>query len=225
MQILLIEDEPKVADFVRRGLRAEGWVIDLAASAEDGLELMRDTRYDVVLLDVLLPGMSGLELCRRLRAAKDWVPILMLSALSETEHRVDGLRVGADDYLPKPFPFDELIARIEALHRRAKAEEVPSTADQDLTVGPLTFCHGSMRLLLEGIEVDLSVKERAVLTVLMRNARRVIARERLLNTVWGLDADPLTNVVDVTISRIRRKLGEIGNAITTIRGYGYRLDL
>lgn len=223
MQILMIEDEPRVADFVRRGLRAEGWSIDHAISAEDGLELLKDTVYDVVLLDMMLPGMSGDELCRRLRGMRNNVPVLVLSALGSTTDRVGGLRSGADDYLPKPFEFDELIARIEALHRRNSGNASPEP-ERGLTIGPLEFDAASMRLTLSGRELDLTSKERDLLVLLMKNAGRVCARERLLNSVWGLDSDPLTNVVDVTVSRIRRKLGDAADIITTIRNYGYRLD-
>jgi len=224
LYILMVEDEPRVADFVRRGLRAEGWIIDLAASAEDALILMRDAAYDILLLDMMLPGMSGEELCRHLRSSRNDVPILMLSALGSTEDRVNGLRTGADDYLPKPFDFDELIARIESLHRR-KTRSTTQETDRTLRVGPLSFDAASMRLMLNDAELDLSTKERDVLVLLMRNAGRVCVRERLLNAVWGLEADPLTNVVDVTVSRIRRKFPQAADMISTIRNYGYRLDV
>lgn len=223
MQILMIEDEPRVADFVRRGLRTEGWVVETAPSAEEGLALLTVGRYDLVLLDVLLPGMSGEELCRHLRSIRIDVPILMLSALGSTDRRISGLRHGADDYLSKPFDFDELVARIEALHRR-RTGRAPAGEDQILAVGALMYDPGSMRLTHDGAELDLSTKEREVLVLLMKNPGRVLARERLLNAVWGLEADPLTNVVDVTISRIRRKLPQAQNMIATIRNYGYRLD-
>jgi len=223
MHILMIEDEPRVTDFVRRGLRTEGWVVETAQSAEDGLALLNAGQYDLVLLDVLLPGMSGEELCRHLRAIRNDVPILMLSALGTTERRITGLRSGADDYLAKPFDFDELVARIEALHRRRSGRGLGAGAEL-LKVGPLAFDPVSMRLTMAGIELDLSTKERDVLVLLMKNPGRVLARERLLNAIWGLEADPLTNVVDVTISRIRRKLAQGQAMIATIRNYGYRLD-
>jgi two-component system, OmpR family, response regulator len=219
----MIEDEPRVADFVRRGLRAEGWTIDHATSAEDGLERLKDTAYDIVLLDMMLPGASGDEFCRRLRGARNNVPVLVLSALNSTNDRVEGLRAGADDYLPKPFEFDELVARIDALHRRSSGIGARQP-ERGLTVGPLDFDAASMRLTLSGRELDLTGKERDLLVLLMKNAGRVCARERLLNSVWGLDSDPLTNVVDVTVSRIRRKLGDATDIITTIRNYGYRID-
>jgi two-component system OmpR family response regulator len=223
MHILMVEDEPRVADFVRRGLRAEGWIIDHAPNAEDALVRLRDTAYDVILLDMMLPGMSGEEMCRHLRSSRNDVPILMLSALGSTEDRVNGLRNGADDYLPKPFDFDELIARTESLHRR-RTRTTALDADRLLRVGPLTFDAASMRLMLDDVDLDLSTRERDVLVLLMRNAGRVCARERLLNAVWGLEADPLTNVVDVTVSRVRRKLSQAAEMILTIRNYGYRLD-
>lgn len=223
MQILLVEDEARVADFVRRGLRAEGWTIDHASSAEDGLEMMASTSYDVVLLDVMLPQMSGDEMCRQLRARRNDVPILMLSAMASTEDRVGGLRSGADDYLAKPFEFDELVARIEALYRRRTGHSAPDK-DDAIVVGLLAYDPASMQVKLDGRNVDLTTKERDVIVMLMRNKGKVLARERLLNAVWSMDSDPLTNVVDVTVSRIRRKLGPAGAMIVTIRNYGYRLD-
>lgn len=223
MQILLVEDEARVADFVRRGLRAEGWTIDLASSAEDGLEMLASASYDVLVLDVMLPQMSGDEMCRQLRARRNDVPILMLSAMASTDDRVGGLRSGADDYLPKPFEFDELVARIEALHRRRKGHSAPDKNDT-IVLGPLAYDLSSMQITLYDRNVDLTTKERDVLVMLMRNKGKVLARERLLNSVWGMDNDPLTNVVDVTVSRIRRKLGDAGAMIVTIRNYGYRMD-
>lgn len=223
MHILMIEDEPKLADFVRRGLRAEGWIIDHAVSAEEGLLRLNDASYDVILLDVMLPGASGDAFSRQLRAARNAVPILMLSALGSTDDRVKGLRSGADDYMAKPFEFDELVARLEALHRR-HARHTASETDRLLRVGPLCFDTRSMQCFRDGADLDLSSKERDVLAFLMKNVGRVCARERLLNSVWGLDADPLTNVVDVTVSRIRRKLGSAADMISTVRNYGYRLD-
>ncbi len=184
MQILMIEDEPRVADFVRRGLRTEGWSVETAGSAEDGLALLRAGSYDIVLLDVVLPGMSGEDLCRHLRSVRNDIPILMLSALGSTEDRIRGIRIGADDYLPKPFDFDELVARIEALLRRRKGHGGDKAQDV-LRVGPFAFDPGSLRLTCEDAELDLSAKERDVLVILMRNRGRVIARERLLNAVWG----------------------------------------
>jgi DNA-binding response OmpR family regulator len=224
MQILMIEDEPKVADFVRRGLKAEGWFVDHAPDAENGLDMLGATPYDLVLLDVMLPGMSGIDLCRRLRASKNQIPILMLSALADTENRVGGLRQGADDYLPKPFEFDELIARLEALHRRTSQAET-TMDDNDLSVGPIRYDQSSMKVYVDDGEIEISSKERDVLVLMMKNAGRVCSRERLLNSVWGFDVDPLTNVVDVTVSRLRRKLAQHSERIATVRGYGYRLDL
>jgi two-component system, OmpR family, response regulator len=223
MRVLMVEDEPRVADFVGRGLRAEGWSVDHVPSAEDALERLWEANYDVILLDVMLPGMSGDDFCRQLRVKRNPVPILILSALGSTEDRVRGLANGADDYLPKPFEFDELIARVEALHRRNTRIVSPET-DRTLAVGLLDFDPASLRLRLDGEELDLLAKERDILVFLMRNVGRACGRDRLLSSVWGDEADPLPNTVDVTVNRIRRKLGAASQMITTIRNYGYRLD-
>jgi two-component system, OmpR family, response regulator len=177
MQILLVEDDARVADFVRRGLRTEGWNIDHASSAEDGLEMMASTCYDVVLLDVMLPQMSGDEMCRQLRRRRNTVPILMLSALSSTDDRVGGLRSGADDYLPKPFEFDELVARIEALHRRRTGHD-SAEKDTTLTVGPLSYDPGAMQIKLDDTNLELTTKERELVLMLMRNKGKVYSGPR-----------------------------------------------
>lgn len=222
MNILLVEDEARVADFIRRGLAAEGWSIDHAADGEDALEYASLNAYDVILLDLMLPGIQGQDVCRKLRARKLKTPILMLTALDSPEERVEGLRIGADDYLPKPFDFDELIARVEALHRRATgyASNLNETV---ITSGALTFDKGSLQVMVDGTEIDLSKKERDLLLLFLTNTGRVLSRERILNTVWGLNADPLTNVVDVYVGRLRRKIGIAGDRIVTLRNVGYRM--
>lgn len=157
MNILLVEDETRVADFIRRGLSAEGWSIDHAPSGEDALEHVASGNYDIILLDLMLPGIQGQDVCRKLRARKSKIPILMLTALDSPEERVEGLKIGADDYLPKPFDFDELIARIEALHRRANsyANNLSNTV---ITCGALTFDKQSLQVAVEGQEIQLSKK-------------------------------------------------------------------
>lgn len=222
MNILLVEDEIRVADFIRRGLSAEGWSVVHAGSGEDALDLAREAPFDVVVLDLMLPGMSGQDVCRKLRARLDRTPVLMLSALDTTDERIAGLRLGADDYLAKPFDFDELVARLEALHRRARgwAESDPGVIDCD----GLVFDRQALTLTADGVPVDLSAKERDVLLLLMNGRGRVYSRERILNAVWGVNADPLTNIVDVYILRLRRKLGRNGARFTTIRHVGYRFD-
>lgn len=222
MNILMIEDETRVADFIRRGLSGEGWNVQHAPDGETGVEMLMQDRFDVVLLDLMLPGISGQDVCRKLRARKITTPVLMLSALDATEERVEGLKIGADDYLPKPFDFDELIARIESLHRRASgyAEQVEaSTLEHD----GIVYDKHSYRVTVDKEPVELSRKERDILVLFLSNVGRVLTRERILNAVWSMNADPLTNVVDVYVGRLRRKLKDHGAAIVTLRNVGYRM--
>lgn len=222
MNILLVEDETRVADFIRRGLTAEGWAVDHAADGEDALEQVASNSYDVILLDLMLPGIQGQDVCRKLRVRKSKTPILMLTALDSPEEKVNGLKIGADDYLAKPFEFDELIARIEALHRRATGYAADAS-ENVLTSGSLTFDRSSLQVTVDGVEIVLSKKERDLLILFLTNTGRVLSRERILNSVWGLNADPLTNVVDVYVGRLRRKIGVEGERIVTLRNVGYRL--
>ena len=222
MNILLVEDETRVADFIRRGLAAEGWSIDHATNGEDALEYAASNAYDIILLDLMLPGIQGQDVCRKLRARKSKTPILMLTALDSPEERTEGLKIGADDYLPKPFDFDELIARMEALHRRA-TNYAADPGNMLINSGALTFDKSSLQVMVHGEEVELSKKERDLLLLLLTNTGRVLSRERILNAVWGLNADPLTNVVDVYVGRLRRKIGTEGERIVTLRNVGYRM--
>ncbi len=222
MNILLIEDETRVADFLRRGLSGEGWMVQHAPDGETGIEMLSQDKFDVVLLDLMLPGISGQDVCRKLRARQIKTPILMLSALDATEERVEGLRIGADDYLPKPFDFDELVARIESLHRRANGY-AQSAEETTLQFGDIIFDRLSYRVEVSGEQVELSAKERDILVLFLSNPGRVLTRERILNAVWGMNSDPLTNVVDVYIGRLRRKLRQCGDVITTLRNVGYRI--
>lgn len=222
MNILLIEDEIRVADFIRRGLSAEGWSVDHVSDGEAGLNHAFEQHYDVILLDLMLPGIQGQDVCRNLRARKSVTPILMLTALDAPEEKVEGLRMGADDYLPKPFEFDELVARIEALRRRATHYR-DDGQDPVLRLGGVSYDRSSLQVHINGSEIELSKKERDLLALFMSNTGRVLSRERILNTVWGLNEDPLTNVVDVYVGRIRRKIGEDGKRITTLRNVGYRM--
>ncbi|MEM8691066.1 MAG: response regulator transcription factor [Pseudomonadota bacterium] len=223
MNILLIEDETRVADFLRRGLSAEGWSVQHAPDGETGIEFTRQDSFDLIILDLMLPGISGQDVCRKLRARKITTPILMLSALDATDERVAGLKIGADDYLPKPFDFDELVARIEALHRRASGYRAERVSDM-LDFGAITFNKTSYVAKVDGTELDLSAKERDLLLLFMSNPGRVLSRERILNAVWGVNADPMTNVVDVYVGRVRRKLGDHGQRIVTLRHVGYRFE-
>ncbi len=221
MNVLLIEDEPRVADFIERGLRAENHGVSRAATGGEGLDLASGD-FDVIILDLMLPDLHGFEVCRRLRAASVLTPILMLTAMDTADDRVKGLRIGADDYLAKPFDFDELLARMEALVRRA-SNFAPS--NNVLTVEDLTLDRDCMTVHRDGELINLTAKELAILELMMSSPGRVFSRTRILNQIWGYTEDPLTNVVDVYIARLRRKVdGESREAlIETVRGHGYRM--
>ena len=223
MSILVVEDDTRVADFLNRGLRAEGYAVQLAKNGNEGLALARAGGCSVILLDVMLPGIDGIEVCQTLRSEGRMTPILMLTAMAAVEDRVAGLRCGADDYLVKPFAFDELLARIEALRRRSGQ---PVQTSSTLTVADLEFDRESMRVSRAGKVISLTAKELALLELLMRHPGRLYSRERILSNVWGAQEDPMTNVVDVYVRRLRVKLEE-GHAvqlIKTVRGLGYKID-
>ncbi|MCP4074303.1 MAG: response regulator transcription factor [Hyphomicrobiales bacterium] len=221
MNILLVEDEMRVADFIRRGLKSEGWPTEHAPDGETALELLRDQNYDVIVLDLMLPGISGLDVCQKMRARKNFTPVLMLTALDSTDERIAGLRLGADDYLPKPFDFEELLARIHALHRRSIAFQSGTSGDH-LSFRGLALKCDSMQTFVDGKEIYLSTTELDLLTLFLSNPDKLLSRERILNAVWGTQEDPLTNVVDVYVGRLRKKIGQYGNHISTVRGAGYR---
>ncbi|MBT2336444.1 response regulator transcription factor [Variovorax paradoxus] len=223
MNILVVEDDARVADFLLRGLRAEGYRVQLARTGPEGLELARNSDLSLLLLDLMLPGLSGLELCQTLRAEGRHVPVLMLTALNETEDKVSGLRLGADDYLTKPFAFEELLARIEALLRRGR-EQRPRAST--LQVADLILDRERMQVNRDGKPITLTAKELAFLELLMTSPGRVYSRERILSNVWGTNEDPLTNIVDVYVRRLRAKIddGHSAPLLQTVRGVGYRLD-
>lgn len=232
MNILLVEDDARIADFLQRGLRAEGHHVRLARDGSDGLaqamaawrECREGGATTLLVLDVMLPGMNGLEICQTLRAAQVQLPVLMLTALSTVEDRVTGLRTGADDYLCKPFDFEELLARIDALGRRSR--ELLAPAPTRLRVADLELDLDTMRASRAGQPLTLTARELALLELLMRAPGRLFSRERILATVWGTHEDPLTNVVDVYIRRLRSKIddGHAKPLIQTHRGLGYRLE-
>jgi DNA-binding response OmpR family regulator len=232
MNILLVEDDDRIADFLLRGLRAEGHHVQRAGDGPTGLAMAQDAaraqRADdpptVVVLDVMLPGMSGLEVCQTLRAARIGLPVLMLTALGTLDDRVTGLRLGADDYLCKPFEFEELLARLEALARRGR--EVRPREASRLAVADLELDLERMQASRGGRVLALTARELALLELLMRAPGRLFSRERILSAVWGTHEDPLTNIVDVYIRRLRGKLddGFDRALIHTQRGLGYRLE-
>ncbi|MDP3230612.1 MAG: response regulator transcription factor [Acidovorax sp.] len=222
--ILVVEDDGRVADFLARGLKAEGYRVELARTGPEGLTMAREAEPGVLLiLDLMLPGLSGLELCQTLRAEGRQMPMLILSALSNTEDKINGLRLGADDYLTKPFAFEELLARIEALLRRGREQR---TRASTLQVADLSLDLERMQASRAGQPIVLTARELAFLELLMSAPGRVYSRERILSNVWGTNEDPLTNVVDVYVRRLRTKIDE-GHGlalIKTVRGFGYRLD-
>jgi DNA-binding response OmpR family regulator len=233
MNILVVEDDARIADFLLRGLRAEGYQVQRAATGPQGLEMAQQLARDaaqqpgqsIVVLDLMLPGMSGLEICQTLRAGGVGLPILMLTAMSALEDRVNGLRMGADDYLCKPFEFEELLARLEALGRRAR--ELQPRRTQVLQVHDLVLDRETMRVSRAGQPINLTARELALLELLMNAPGRLFSRERILATVWGQNEDPLTNVIDVYIRRLRAKVDDHHPTalIQTVRGLGYRLGL
>lgn len=233
MNILLVEDDARISDFLDRGLRAEGYRVQVARTGPEGLAMALDaarrTGEDgvvttVVLLDVMLPGMSGLEVCQTLRASQVHLPIMMLTALGTLEDRVSGLRLGADDYLVKPFEFEELLARIEALARRPAVQT--ASKNHVRVVADLELDTRAMRASRAGRTIVLTARELALLELLMSAPGRLFSRERILANVWGTNEDPLTNVVDVFIRRLRSKIddGFERQLIHTQRGLGYRLE-
>jgi DNA-binding response OmpR family regulator len=219
MNILLVEDERGVANFIKKGLEEEGYVIDLAVNGEDGLDLVSKNLYDLIILDIMLPGMSGIELCRKIRQMAIHSPVLMLTARDSVGDKVVGLDSGADDYLTKPFSFEEFLARVRALMRR-KPDQLTELVYEDMRVETITH-----RVFIGEQEVALRPKEYALLIYLLRNRGRAVSRQRLLSDVWGYDFDPNTNVVDVHIKALREKLGRHSktNFIRSIRGVGYEI--
>lgn len=221
MKILVIEDEVELAGIIQRVLARERHQIDLAYDGLDGLDQALSGTYDLIILDRMLPGMDGLEICRRLRGEGLATPVLILSALGELSERVEGLDIGADDYLPKPFAFEELLARVRALSRRAERPMTPS----ELTIGRITLDDVSRQVTVDGERIELSPTEFALLEYLMLNAGRALTRDQILERVWGYEADPEGNVVDLYIHYLRRKLSPSGQKtqIETVRGVGYVL--
>ena len=221
VRVLIVEDEKKVASAVRRGLEAEGFAVDVALTGTDGLWMATENSYDVIVLDIMLPGMNGFKVCENLREAGDWTPILMLTAKDGEYDQAEALDTGADDYLTKPFSFVVLLARLRALLRRTgRSEPVVYTAG-DLKVDPIKH-----RCSRGDVEVTLTAREFAVLEFLMRRAGEVIAKAEILDNVWDFAFEGDPNIVEVYIRHLRRKLDEPFDRqlIQTIRGAGYRLD-
>jgi DNA-binding response OmpR family regulator len=217
VRILIVEDEEPLADAVARGLRREGMAVDVALDGDEGHEKATVTRYDVVVLDRDLPGMSGDELCREIVASGQLTRVIMLTASGSVADRVEGLSLGADDYLAKPFAFDELVARVRALARRSTPVTPPVLRAGDLELDP-----ARRTVTRSGEPVDLTRKEFGVLEVLLAASGSVVSSEELLERVWDEHADPFTTTVRVTVMTLRKKLGEPG-IIDTVVGSGYRV--
>lgn len=222
MRVLVVEDDPAISHFVVRGLREENYRVDLA---EDGLAAERmcaNESYDAIILDILLPGLDGIELCRRLRRDGVDVPVLMLTARDAVPDRIQGLDAGADDYLVKPFAFDELLARLRALTRRGRTHQL----DESLSYGPLVLHSATHMVSAGGQQLELSATEYRLIEHLLRHPEVIVSRDQLAEHVWGGDYDPFSNVADVYIGYLRRKLRAAGldqPLIHTIRGMGYML--
>lgn len=222
MRILVVEDELKMASLLRRGLLEEGHAADVARTGEDALWMARAVSYDAIVLDLMLPGLDGFDVCRRLRASEVWTPVLMLTARDGVDDRVTGLDAGADDYLTKPFSFAELLARLRSLARRGAAER-PAV----LEVGDLRLDPAARRVWRGEVEVTLSAKEFAVLEAFMRHPGDVLSRYQLLEHAWDHAYENRSNVVDVYVRYLRDKIDRpFGRrSLETVRGAGYRLRL
>ena len=220
MNVLVVEDEVKMAALIRRGLSEQGLTVDIAGAGEEAVAMVRSSSYDAIVLDVILPGIDGFETCRRLRQEEIWSPVLMLTARGALEDRVLGLDGGADDYMTKPFSFAELLARLRALARRGQSER-PSVIE----VGELRLDPATRQVWRGEAEIDLSSKEFTLLETFMRHAGYVLSRSQLLEQAWEYDFEHRSNVVEVYIRYLRRKIDvpfDV-NSIETVRGAGYRL--
>jgi two-component system copper resistance phosphate regulon response regulator CusR len=218
VKILVIEDDPTVGQFVKRGLEEQRWGVDLVADGEEGERWARSEAYDLIILDMRLPGKSGLEVLRGIRARGFERPVLVLTAQDAVDAKVQTLRAGADDYVTKPFAFEELLARVEALARRPKA-----LASMTLTAGDLVLDQNTREVSRAGEVIELTPKEYAVLEYLMRHEGRVMSRTLITEYAWGYHFDPGTNIVDVVINHLRKKIDakHERKMITTVRGVGY----
>ncbi|MEQ8765645.1 MAG: heavy metal response regulator transcription factor [Planctomycetota bacterium] len=221
MKILIIEDEPKTAAFLEKGLRENGFVVDLAPDGEEGAHLASSSGYDFIVLDILLPKRDGWSVLKEIREAGNETPVLILSACDSTEERVRGLELGADDYLAKPFAFSELLARVRTVLRRA-----PERRPETLKVDDLELDFVRQKAVRAGQRLDLTPKELALLGFLMRHVGQVVSRTLISEKVWDMNFDSLTNVVDVHVRRLRSKIDDPfeRKLIHTVRGVGYVLD-
>ena len=220
MRILVVEDEKKIADFIRRGLKEEGYAVDTACDGEEGYFLAKTNEYDLILLDIMLPKIDGVTLCKRLKEERVSTLIIMVTAKDTVKDKVTGLDSGADDYLTKPFAFEELLARIRAVLRKKDAKGIIKLQVDDLVMDLVAH-----KVTRAGKEVELTAKEYALLEYLMRNTGKVVTRTMISEHVWDIDFDTFTNVIDVYINYLRKKIdsGHEKKFIHTMRGRGYVL--
>jgi DNA-binding response OmpR family regulator len=222
MKILVIEDEHKIANSIKKGLEQESYAVDVTYSGTDGFDMASSEEYDVIILDLMLPDMDGIEICHKLRQEKINTPILILTAKGQLEDKVKGLNSGADDYLTKPFAFTELLARIRALSRRPKTNLGPVLKYEDLTLNTISF-----EVKRGEKEIKLSKQEFALLEYLLRHAGTISTKDQIINNVWDYDADILPNTVEVYIGYLRNKIDKPfkgkPNLILTLRGFGYKI--
>jgi len=221
MRILIVEDDADLAQFIRKGLKEEHYVVDVAADGEAGLALALDNSYDLMILDIMLPKLDGLSLCRRIRDKGISTPVLLLTARNNVETKVSGFDTGADQFMPKPFAFAELLARIRALLRRGSSQQIAHLQAADLRLDP-----ASHRVWRAGQEISLTNKEYALLEFLLRNKNRVLTRTAIIEHVWDISYDPMTNIVDAHIRALRAKIDRDFSPplIATVRGAGYMLE-
>lgn len=219
MKILVVEDEQQVSSFIRKGLEEQGFGVDVSLDGNEGLLFATTRQYDVIVLDIMLPGRDGLSILKSLRKQKHTVPVILLTARAELDDRVEGLDLGADDYLTKPFYVEELVARIHAVVRRATGKQLSVLQAEDLVVNLI-----SREVSRGGRPVRLTAREFGLLEYLMRAPGRVFTRTQIIEHVWGYDFDPNTNLVDVYIQRLRKKIrgDSEEDLIETLRGVGYR---
>lgn len=221
MRILLVEDDMDLAQFIRKGLKEEQYAVDFAADGQEGLELALRNPYDLLILDIMLPKLDGLTLCRRLRAEGNRAPVVLLTARNTVQDKVSGLDTGADDYLTKPFAFAELLARVRALLRRGGPQQPTRLKAADLELDP-----ASRKAWRAGKDIALTNKEYALLEFLLRNKNRVLTRTAIIEHVWDISYDPMTNIVDAHIRALRAKVDREFSPplIATVRGAGYMLE-
>src|SRR3989344_2597129 len=220
MRILVVEDEHKIANSIKKGLELESFAVDTVFTGNDGYDLALSEEYDLLILDILLPGMNGIEVCQKLRDKEIHTPILMLTAKGQVSEKVEGLNSGADDYLTKPFAFEELLARVRALSRRPKKSIGSKISIEDLSLDTITY-----EVKRGNVNINLSSKEYALLEYLLRHPNQIISKDQIITHVWDYDADILPNTVEVYVGYLRAKIdkGVEKKLIQTVRGFGYKL--